>query len=196
MISSSWVSVCERFLTNSLNSALPASGIRAIKKIAAALKLGEAETVRKYALENQVDPLPYLVAQADEPGPIRQEQIPVNRHAVDEVIDAQPGQQLSGTPDLQGPLGDGDDDGRRRPVAPVDIGVDNQLLENLCWNLRQAATQDRTFADAQVPDGLDHVLAGVTRCNRRNSNAVQPSGRALVCRMERNPISAPRCLIR
>jgi hypothetical protein len=73
-------------------------------------------------------PCPYLVAQADESGRVREEQISVNRHAVDEVIDAQPGQQLSGTLDLEAPFRDGHDDGGRRPVAPVDIGVDDQSL--------------------------------------------------------------------
>jgi hypothetical protein len=59
------------------------------------------------------DPLPYLVAQADESGRVREEQASVNRHAVDEVIDAQPGQQLSGTLDLEAPFRDGHDDGGR-----------------------------------------------------------------------------------
>jgi hypothetical protein len=125
------------------------------------------------------DPLPYLVAQADESGPVREEQISVNRHAVDEVIDAQPGQQLSRTLDLEAPFRDGHDDGGRRPVAPVDMGVDDQFLENLCWNLRQAAAQDRTLADAQVPDGLDHVLAVGNRLLVGNHHGLEKRNVAL-----------------
>jgi hypothetical protein len=151
MISSSWLKAWERRLTNSRN--YPGS-----EEIAATFKFWKAQAARKDALENKVDSLTYLVAEAHKSGAVGEQEVSIHRHAVNKVAYTEPGKQFSRAPDFEIRVGDGDDNRRRCPVTPMNVSVDNQFLENIRRNLGQATPQDRALSDAQVTDALDHVF--------------------------------------
>lgn len=126
--------------------------------VAATLEFRKPQAAGKHTLENQINPLSDLVAQPYEPRTIGQKQIPVHRKAVDQIADGESGEKFSRTSDLQSFIGHVNENRRRRPIAPVDVCIDDQFLEHVRRHLRQAAPQNRALSDA-LAYRFDHALA-------------------------------------